>query len=108
MKRTHVSAPRTSRLGLGNASSIAEQPIRRIDFARSSERESHDQIVRIVGDLTRSIVRRTTAPSAQDRSIAGRRAEGLPDQLEDIVLDIYGITGAANRREIMERGERLG
>jgi hypothetical protein len=85
--------------------SISELPIRRIDFASSSDRESHDQVVRLVGEITQAILRREVGPSGQDRSIAGRRAEGLRDQLEDIVFELYGIRSTPDRQEIIERGE---
>jgi hypothetical protein len=73
--------------------SISELPIRRIDFARSADRDAHDQIVHTVRDIERTLRQKENALSSQDRSIAGRRAEGLSDQLEEIVLDLYGISG---------------
>jgi hypothetical protein len=65
--------------------SISELPIRRIDFARSADRDAHDQIVQSVRDLERVLLQKANAPSSQDRSIAGRRSEGLRDALEEVV-----------------------
>jgi hypothetical protein len=87
--------------------SISELPIRRIDFANASERETHDRIVRITREIERSMAARETGLSAQDRSIAGRRAEGLRDELDVIAFDLYGITRPSDQQEILERGERL-
>lgn len=87
--------------------SISELPIRRIDFGNEFERQTHDEVVRVVRDLEESITVSVSAASANERSTARRLVEALQDELEEIALDLYGITDPADRDEIIERGDRL-
>jgi len=87
--------------------SISDLPIRRIDFGSELERQSHDEVVRVVRDLEESLTASLHAASANERSTARRLVEALEDELEEMVLDLYDIADPADRDEIIQRGTRL-
>lgn len=87
--------------------SIARLPVRRIDFSSTPERSLHEQLVDLVTRLEGAIGSEQDAVSANDRSIAARRAEGLRDELDSLVLDLYGISDPSDRRDILAFGAPL-
>jgi hypothetical protein len=84
--------------------SIGELPIRRIDFTISEERAHHDEVVRLARELEQATIAARGGLSASDRSLAARRVEALIEQLDEVVLDLYGITGAEERASILALG----
>jgi hypothetical protein len=84
--------------------SIGERPIRRIDFTISEERAHHDEVVRLARELEQATIAARGGLSASDRSLAARRVEALIEQLDEVVLDLYGITGAEERASILALG----
>jgi hypothetical protein len=84
--------------------SIGELPIRRINFAIDEERARHDEVVRLAQDLEQATIAARGTLSASDRSLAARRVEALIEQLDEVVLDLYGITSAEERASILALG----
>jgi TaqI-like C-terminal specificity domain len=87
--------------------SIAELPIRRIDFSRETEGETHDLLVRLATQIEQAKNTAHHAPTTSARSLATRRVEGLTDELDDIVLDLYAITDLEERASIKALGSPL-
>jgi hypothetical protein len=87
--------------------SIARLPIRRINFDDKADRMLHDQIVKLVEGLEDAARRLHEAPALADQTLASRRLEGLQDELDELVLDLYGITNAADRSDIKRLGAPL-
>jgi hypothetical protein len=87
--------------------SIKEIPIRRIDFQKPEDRALHHRVVQLAAALEDASERANEAASAGDRSIAARRAEGLGDQLDELVLNLYGVTARSDRAEVLARGAPL-
>src|SRR5439155_24342082 len=69
--------------------SIKELPIRRIDFDSAEERELHDRIVQLAMGFEESVATAHEASSGRERSIATRRTEGLRDELDALVMELY-------------------
>lgn len=88
--------------------SIKDLPIRRIDFDATEERERHDAIVRLVKDIENARQRAEEGLGPADRSLGARRLEALLDQLDNMVLDLYGITNAEERASVLALGAPLG
>jgi hypothetical protein len=84
--------------------SIRDLPIRRINFNDATERGTHDAIVRLVKDIEKATAEARDALSASDRSLAARRAKALSDQLDEITLDLYGITDSDERENVLALG----
>jgi hypothetical protein len=84
--------------------SIQDLPIRRINFDDATERGTHDAIVRLVRDIEQATHESRDALSATDWSVAVRRARALSDQLDEIVLDLYGITDGEERENVLALG----
>lgn len=84
--------------------SIRDLPIRRINFQDASERGTHDAIVRLVKDIESATADSRDALSATDRSVAVRRARALSDQMDEIALDLYGITDSEERENVLALG----
>jgi hypothetical protein len=87
--------------------SIQELPIRRIDFDDPGQRGQHDAVVRLADDIAAASAARGAAFTAADRSLAARRAEGLTDQLDELVLDLYGISHQEERASVLAMGAPL-
>jgi Eco57I restriction-modification methylase/N-6 DNA Methylase len=88
--------------------SIKHLPIRRIDFDDAEDRSRHDALVRLASDLEKSISQSHHGLAAADRSLGARRAEGFVDQLDEIVLDLYGITDPEERSSVLALGAPFG
>lgn len=88
--------------------SIKNLPIRRIDFDDAEDCSRHDAVVRVATELEASIRQANEGLSAADRSLGARRTEGLTDQLDGFVLDLYGIAGAEERSDVLVLGAPLG
>jgi len=88
--------------------SIKELPIRRIDLDDVEDRNRHDTLVRIASELEASIRQAREGLAAADRSLGARRAEGLTDQLDELVLDLYGVTEPEERASVLALGAPLG
>ena len=86
--------------------SIQELPIRRIDFASAEQRAQHDRLVELAESLEDAIAAQHEGGSSTDRSIASRRAEGVRDELDQLVLDLYEID-ELDREETLQRGAPL-
>jgi hypothetical protein len=84
--------------------SIEDFPIRRIDFENSSEVALHDRVVELVTQLEGLMPEVHEGLSAADRSLAARRAEALRDQLDEQVLDLYGIGDGEQRASVLALG----
>ena len=84
--------------------SIKELPIRRIDFDDAADRGRHDAVVRLVRDVEVGRASAGEGLSTTDRSIGARRAEAAFDQLDELVLDLYGITDAEERASVLALG----
>lgn len=84
--------------------SIRDLPIHRINFEDATERGTHDTVVRLVKDIEQATAAARDALSASDRSVAARRARALSDQLDDIALDLYGITDGDERENVLALG----
>ena len=87
--------------------SIAELPMRRIDFDNPEDRERHDAIVRLVKDIEKATRAAHEGISAADRSLGARRAEARTEQLDSLVLDLYGIADAEQRASVSALGAAL-
>jgi hypothetical protein len=87
--------------------SIAELPIRRIDFNVEPERQLHDRVVVLVDAITEARRQSYEGFAPADRSVGARRTEALLEELDDIVLDLYGITGKGKRASIIALGSPL-
>jgi hypothetical protein len=84
--------------------SIRDLPIRRINFEDADERGTHDAIVRLVKGIEKARAEAGDALSVGDRSLATRRAKALSDQLDEIALDLYGITDSEERENVLALG----
>ena len=85
--------------------SIAELPIRRLDIDNDAQQRSrHEAVVHLVADIEDAITEARDGLSAADRSLGTRRAEALTDQLDEVVLDLYGITDAEERASALALG----
>lgn len=84
--------------------SIGEIPIRRINFAIGEERVRHDEVVRLAREIEQATVVAREGLSASDRSLAARHTEALIEQLDDLALDLYGITNAEERASVLALG----
>lgn len=87
--------------------SIGELPIHRIDFDDPADRGVHDAIVRLVGGIESATVAAREGLSPADRSLGARRAEALLDQVDELALDLYGITDAEERGSVLALGVPL-
>jgi hypothetical protein len=87
--------------------SIARLPIRRIDFGDPADRDRHDRIVRLVEGLEGARKASREGAAVADRTLATRRAEGLNDELDAIVFELYGINDPDDRRDIHSFGAPL-
>lgn len=87
--------------------SIKGLPIRRIDMDSAEDRSRYDAVVRLAGDLEAATLQSNEGLSAADRSLGARRAEGLMDQLDDLVLDLYGIGVPEERASVLSLGAPL-
>jgi hypothetical protein len=87
--------------------SIAPLPIRRIDFDDPSDRGRHDELVKLVRRAEAAVRAARTAQSATERAMAGRRVDGLARSLEDLVLDLYGISDLETRGRVLDGGAPL-
>jgi Eco57I restriction-modification methylase len=87
--------------------SIGQLPIRRIDFESVDDVALHDRVVVLAQQIEQSLVAKESGLSSADRSVAARRAEALIDQLDGIVLDLYGISDDEERTTILALGEPL-
>jgi hypothetical protein len=84
--------------------SIGELPIRRIDFANGEDRVRHDAVVRLTREIEQATAAAREGLSASDRSLGARHAEALTDQLDELVLDLYGIVDAQERASVLALG----
>lgn len=84
--------------------SLAELPIRRINFESPGDVEPHDRVVALSKQLEEAAVASEAGMSAADRSLAARRGEAAQDELDDIALDLYGIKEPEARRSILALG----
>lgn len=84
--------------------SLRDLPIRRINFEDARERGTHDDIVRLVKDIEKATAEARDAIAASDRSMAARRTKALSDQLDEIALDLYGITDGDERENVIALG----
>lgn len=87
--------------------SIKDLPIRRIDFDDQQDTSRHDAIVRLAEGLESSTLLAREGRSAAERSLGARRVEGLTDQLDELVLDLYGVTDAEERASVLALGAPL-
>lgn len=84
--------------------SIRDLPVRRIDFSDNADRLAHDELVNLHDRLTAAHQERAEAESASEKSVAARRIEALNDQLDELVLDLYGVTDHDDRANILALG----
>lgn len=84
--------------------SLRDLPIRRINFEDARERQTHDDIVRLVKGIEKATAEARDAISASDRSMAARRTKALSDQLDEIALDLYGVTDREERENALALG----
>ncbi len=84
--------------------SLRDLPIRRINFEDARERQTHDDIVRLVKGIEKATTEARDAISASDRSMAARRTKALSDQLDEIALDLYGVTDREERENVLALG----
>lgn len=84
--------------------SIAELPIRRIDFNAPEDVRAHNRVVQLTRDLEEAAAEAELGMSASDRSLGARRAESAQDGLDDLVLNLYGITDAEQRASVLALG----
>lgn len=84
--------------------SLRDLPIRRINFEDARERQTHDDIVRLVKGIEKATAEGRDAISAGDRSMAARRTKALSDQLDEIALDLYGVTDRDERENVLALG----
>jgi hypothetical protein len=87
--------------------SIGELPVRRIDFDDPADRNRHDTIVRLVKDIEKATTAANEGMSASDRSLGARRAEALVEQLDELAMDLYGVTDAEERANVLALGAPL-
>jgi hypothetical protein len=81
--------------------SIAELAIHRINFEDAADRERHNAVVRLVRDIEKTMLTAQEGLSATERSMPTRRTDALREQLDDIALDLYGITDREERGNIL-------
>ena len=84
--------------------SIRDLLVRRISLGDGAERGTHDAIVRLVKEIEKATAGARDTLSASDRSVAARRAKALSDQLDDVALDLYGITDGEERENARALG----
>jgi len=87
--------------------SIKELPIRRIDFSDAEQKGRHDSLVRMAQDIEQARRQAHNGLSPADRSLGARRAEALLDHIDEVVLDLYGITGVEERASVLALGAPL-
>ncbi len=87
--------------------SIAELPIRRIDFTTEVDRMLHDRVVELVRGIEHSLSVRDAATFTSERSLARRRVEALLEELDAVVLDLYGIEENEERATVLSLGAPL-
>jgi hypothetical protein len=87
--------------------SVGELPVRRINFDDQADRERHDAVVGLVKDIENATAAANEGLSASDRSLGARRAEALVEQLDELVLDLYGVTDAEERASVLALGAPL-
>jgi len=83
---------------------LADVPIRRINFAAESDRRKHDAIVQRTRDVENARSAAFDGPSAADRSLGARRSEAFMEEIDRVVLDLYGITDAQEQASVLALG----
>jgi type I restriction-modification system DNA methylase subunit len=87
--------------------SLEELPIRRINFDKPQEVSVHDDLVHLSSELASARVAAKQGLSAADRSLAFRRSEGLLDEVDALVLDLYDIRQDEGRSSALALGAPL-
>jgi hypothetical protein len=65
-------------------------------------------LVRLATELEATIAAAEASGSQLERSLSLRRAEGLLDELDESVLDLYGISEAEERASVLSLGAARG
>jgi len=71
---------------------LAELPIRKLEC--SIEREQHDRMVELVGQILRSQNQLAAARTDKDKDFYSNRCDGIDRQIDALVYDLYGLTPA--------------
>lgn len=84
--------------------SIKDLPIRRVDFGGAQDAGCHDAIVGLAEDIEAAQAQAYGGLSPADRSLGTRRADAFFDEVDRLVLDLYGITDAESRASVLALG----
>ncbi|MSO44710.1 MAG: hypothetical protein EXQ74_05325 [Thermoleophilia bacterium] len=87
--------------------SIAPLPIRRIDFDDPVDVAQHDAIVELVKALESATEVTFGVLSRDEHETARRHIEALQDRLDELVLDLYGVSELNDRAYILKHGAPL-
>ncbi|MBN1653127.1 MAG: hypothetical protein JXA30_05065 [Deltaproteobacteria bacterium] len=72
--------------------SVSKLVIRRIDFANSAERASHDRIVTLVEQMLELHKQQTTARTPQEKTAIERQIAATDAHIDRLVYELYGLT----------------
>jgi hypothetical protein len=70
---------------------IERLPIRRIDFAKPAEKNTHDQLVSMVDQIMLLHRHLASAKSPPDKEALARQIHGIENQIDGLVCGLYGI-----------------
>ena len=72
---------------------MAQLPIRRIDFSAPADKARHDQMVKFVEQMLAAQKERAKALTDRDTEYWQRRCDTLDRQIDEVVYELYGLTG---------------
>jgi len=73
---------------------IEQLPVRRIDFTNPKDRDRHDRMTTIVGQLLNTKKECGNQKNPHDLEIVERQMEALEAEINEIVFDLYGVSSA--------------
>jgi len=71
---------------------FGELPIRKIDFAKSSEKARHDKMVSLVEQIVAGKKQLAGARSEKDKNFYENKCASLDRQIDALVYELYGLT----------------
>ena len=70
---------------------IERLPVRRIDFSKSAEKKTHDQLVGLVDQIMTLHRRLASTKSPPDKEALTRQIGGIESQIDGLVCGLYGV-----------------
>lgn len=80
---------------------VAQLPARTIDFTSQADIAAHGRVVRLVTEIINLSSQLKVERSPSGRAVLQRRVATADRALEEIILDLYSVTDAPARAEIL-------